>query len=103
VIAMAKATRNKSGLYLVGTDKETLTRSKQPSNGDVFFHHHLTLKKTIHDSTRDVIRETVQFWEKARIPIRKKNYAIVKLEKLRDKWAIFFLKKSKNRKSTPQK
>lgn len=81
--------RSKSAVWLIGFEEDKLNGSKLPSNRQVlsvFFYHHRSLKKPIHDSSRDVIREAVKFWDKARIPIQPEHRAVLKLEKLHEKW-----------------
>ena len=97
-------TRRKSAVWLIGSTEEELKGCKLPSNRQilsVFFHHHKTLKKTIRNSARDVIKEAAVFWEKARIPIRKEDRAISKLESLFNDWAK--LKKNAKRMTASQR
>ena len=95
--------RSKTALWLLGCEDSELRGSKLPSNRQVlrvFFHHHRSLKKTVRQSATTVIRETVMFWEKAKIPVRPEQHAIAKLEKLHEKWIK--LKKNANRKTDKQ-
>src|SRR6218665_3325061 len=97
-------TRSKSAIWLIGFEEDKLNGSKLPSNRQVlsiFFYRHNSLKETIHDSSRDVIREAVQFWDKARIPIQPEHRAILKLEKLYKKRVK--LKKNAKRQTNTQK
>src|SRR6218665_715554 len=97
-------TRSKSAIWLIGFEEDKLKGSKLPSNRQVlsvFFYRHNSLKETIHDSSRDIIREAVQFWDKARIPIQPEHCAILKLEKLYEKWVK--LKKNAKRQTNTQK
>ena len=66
----------------------------------VFLHHHKTLKKTVRESARSVIREATTFWDSAKIPVRPEQHAISQLEQLHDRWVK--LKKNASRKSETQ-
>ena len=66
----------------------------------VFLHHHKTLKKTVRESVRAVIREATTFWDRAKIPVRPEQRAISQLEQLHDRWVK--LKKNASRKSDTQ-
>src|SRR6218665_1015157 len=97
-------TRSKSAIWLIGFEEDKLNGSKLPSNRQVlrvFFYRYNSLKETIHDSSRDLIREAVQFWDKARIPIQPEHRAILKLQKLHEKWVKF--KKNAKRRAETQK
>ncbi|CAH0552503.1 unnamed protein product [Brassicogethes aeneus] len=101
---MLKATRSNTKIYLIGSKKSEILGSKLPCNRQVlstFFYYHRTLRKTIRDSSRAVIKEVKTFWSKARIPIREEQHAIAKLEKLHGSWNL--LKKSSKRKSATQR
>ena len=97
-------TRSKTQIWLLGHEEFEITGSKLPSYRQVlkvFFHYHKTLKKTIHESSRLVIKQVLQFWKKARIPTRLEKHAIQKLESLYDKWIK--LKKNASRQTDTQK
>lgn len=95
--------RRQSVVWLIGSVAEKLTGSRLPSNREVlsvFFYNHKTLKKTIRQSSTAVVRETLVFWNKARIPTRHEKNIITKLEDLHKKWIN--LKKNASRKSYKQ-
>jgi hypothetical protein len=95
--------RSKKAIWLVGAEEEAITGRKLPSNRQVlslFFHHHKTLKHTIRDSARTVVREAVEFWKSALIPVRPEHHAITKLEQMHHKWVM--LKKHSSRATDTQ-
>lgn len=102
-MTMAKATRSKSALWLLGAEETEITGTKLPSKRQalcVLLYHHKTLKKTIHESAIAVMKEVLVFWDKARIPVRPEHHAIKQLETLHDKWKK--LKKNAKRTSETQ-
>ena len=83
--------------------KEKLTGSKLPSKGEVlsnFLHYHQDEKLTIGSSADAVVNKVTEFWEKARIPIIRKDHSIAKLQKLYVKYQQ--LKKGRKRRSPCQ-
>ena len=95
---MAKATRSKTKLYLLGEPVTVLTGSKLPSlrmTLGLFLHHHIELKQTIRKSSAVTITEIAKFWLKARLPIKDHQHCQTKLEKVFDEWKL--LKKNKGR------
>lgn len=91
-------------VWLVGTTLDELTGCKLPSNRQVlsrFLHLHSKEHATIHSSATTTAREIKQFWDKARIPIRKECHVIDKIAKLHSAWQN--LKKSATRKGDAQK
>lgn len=98
---MATSTRKTSVIWLVGAEEARITGSKLPSNKQalsVFFYHHRTLLKTVHESAVLVVKEVVSFWNKARIPVRPQHHAVKQLESLFETWQ----KLKKNSKRTSQ-
>ena len=101
--SMAKSTRSKSELYLLGDSVTELTGSKLPSLRmalGFFLHQHLELKETIRKSSDVTITEVAQFWRKARIPMRDHQNCQTKLEQTFKDWRL--LKKNKARISPTQ-
>jgi len=96
---MAKATRSKTKLYLLGEPVTVLTGSKLPSlhmTLGLFLHHHIELKQTIRKSSAITITEIAKFWLKARLPIKDHQHCQTKLEKkVFDEWKL--LNKNKGR------
>ena len=89
---MAVVTRRNKAIYLIGSEESEIRGSRLPSIRQVlasFFYHHNTLKKTIRESSRAVIRVVAVFWSKARIPMRGEGRAIDQLEKLHTTWLLF--------------
>jgi len=96
--------RRKTAVWLIGAVEDKLSGSKLPSNKQVlslFFYQHKTLKQTVRDSARVVIREVATFWDKARIPIRQEQHAIAQLELLHQKWKL--LQRNANRHTDTQR
>src|SRR5258705_13614775 len=91
---MATYTRNKTDVYLLGSIKEALCGTKLPSIQGYYLHKMKT-SKTNHEPAVCTMNEVNLFWEKARIPMRRINHAIKKLEELVKKWEG--LKKNKAR------
>ncbi len=92
------------GIWLVGGTVEKITGSKLPSNQQVlqrFFHLHNTESQTISASATATMKEVVQFWYKARIPIRKDCHIIAKIKDLHSAWVG--IKKNASRKTDTQK
>jgi hypothetical protein len=99
---MASSTRSKKDVFLLGSDLENLHGSKLPSNGDVLrlYINKLQLASTKHEAAVTVIKEVQLFWNKARIPMRRSDHAVAKLEDLIQKWEG--LKKNKSRRTATQ-
>ena len=92
------------GIWMIGRTLETITGSKLPSNRQVlqhFFHLHKTKSKTISASVTATMTEIVQFWDKARIPVRKDCNIIAKIKKLHSTWIA--VKKNASRRADTQK
>ena len=101
--SMAKATRSKTNLYLLGDSMTQLSGSELPSLRmalGFFLYHHLELKKTIRQSSANTITELAKFSQKARIPMRDHQNCQTKLEHAFEEWRL--LKKNKARLSTTQ-
>jgi len=91
-------TRAETHLYLIGSTVTELLGAKLPSNRQVFglfLRRHLTEGFTIRSAAMQVIKEVLNFWEKARIPVRQSQHCICKLEKMFYEWTV--LKKDRNR------
>src|SRR6218665_2214306 len=71
-------------VWLIGFEEVKLNGSKLPSNRHVlsiFSYHHTSLKTAILESSTDIIREAVQFWDNVQIPIQPEHCAIWKHER----------------------
>lgn len=74
---------------LIGNFSPQIVGSKLPSKRQVLkvlFFNLRIVKLDLQDSARLAIRETVVFWEKARIPIQSEKNCIPKLKHLYEKW-----------------
>lgn len=83
------ALRTDSNIYLIGYISHQIVGNKLPSNRQVLsvlFHNMRAIKLTLHESAVLVIKETVIFWQKARIPYRENHHCVSKLEKLYQTW-----------------
>jgi len=92
------------GIWLVGGTVATITGCKLPSNQQVlqrFFHLHKKESQTVTTSATTTMREVVQFWHKARIPVRKDCHIISKIKDLHSSWIR--IKKNASRRTDTQK
>lgn len=99
-----KAKKDRDSIWLVGGTLETITGSKLPSNQQVlqrFMHLHKVESQTISASATAVMKEVVQFWDKARIPIRQDFHIIAKVKNLHSAW--IGIKKNASRRTDTQK
>ena len=97
------ATRNKTELFLLGQPITNLVGAKLPSKGEVlrlFYHLHLHKCHTIRQAAASVVDQVTAFWDKARIPMRRKDHCITQMENLHAQWLA--IKKNKSRQSTKQ-
>ncbi len=93
-----KSLRSSTEIFLIGHEYSQIVGTKLPSVKQVlcvFFYNHCTLKLTIRESAALVVQETCIFWSKARIPVRKEQHCIEKVEKLYKDWQN--LNKNKNK------
>ncbi|KAL4113867.1 hypothetical protein QTP88_017425 [Uroleucon formosanum] len=77
--------RTHDEVYLVGNVNNQIVGSKLPSIKQVLsvlFYNLRHVKLNLRESARLVFKETVLFWQKARIPVRDEQHCILKLEKL---------------------
>lgn len=87
--ATKTALRGYNNIYLIGSVQNQIIGSKLPSNKQVItvlFYNLREVKLNLRDSARLVIKETVIFWEKARIHTRDEHHCISKLEALYQEW-----------------
>jgi hypothetical protein len=76
-------TQTTHGICLIGGISESITGSKLPSNRQVlsrFFYLHTLGKKIIQESAAVTAQETLNFWERARIPTRQQYHIINKIK-----------------------
>jgi len=102
--ATKTALRGYNNIYLIGSVQNQIIGSKLPSNRQVIsvlFYNLREVKLNLRDSAKLVIKETVIFWEKARIHIREQHHCISKLEALYQEWRN--LQKLSKRTSETQK
>lgn len=80
---------NDSDIFLIDFQCHQIVSSKLPSNRDVLsilFYNLRVVKLTVRESAVLVYDEVVLFWQKARIPIRKKQRCVEKIENLHKQW-----------------
>ena len=68
------STRSKTEVYLLGSIEQSITASKLPSKKhvlQVFLYHHMEQKKTKSDAAMETMKFVEDFWERARIPMKK--------------------------------
>lgn len=78
------ATKTRINIYLVGNVSNQITGGKLPFNRQlllVFFYSLRVVKLNVRESAYLAIKETLIFWEKARIPVRDTQHCVAKLEK----------------------
>jgi len=71
-------------VYLVGNVNNQIVGSKLPSIKQVLsmlFYNLRHVKLNLRESARLVFKETVLFWQEARIPVRDEQHFILKLKK----------------------
>lgn len=91
-------------IYLVGSMKNQILRSKLHSKSDVLnvlFFNMRTVGLNLYDSASLVIDEALIFWKKARIPTQNRSNCITKVKKLYGD--LRNLEKSKGRSSSAHK
>ena len=82
-------TRSTDNVWLIGFASEQITGSRLPSGRDVmrnFVFYHNSHKMTIRESASKVYDQVIPFWEKARLPVRKKQHVVDKIEELYKKY-----------------
>lgn len=96
-------TRNRDAIYLINHDDSQIVGAKLPSNRQVLkvlFYNLRKVKLNLRSSAHLVVKEVEVFWEKARIPTRKFQHCVEKLEALYNEWKV--LQKSSKRRSEVQ-
>ena len=76
-------------LFLIDHDESQITGAKLPSNGQVLkvlFYNMRKVNLLLRPSANLVIEEDEVFWEKARIPTKKLQHSIEKVESLYKEW-----------------
>lgn len=97
-------TRNCDKIFLIDHVESQIVGAKLPSNGQVLkvlFYNLRKVKLDLRSSSNLVLKEIEVFWEKARIPTRKFQRGIEKVEALYGEWKA--LQKSSNRNTDLQK
>jgi hypothetical protein len=98
-----ESTRSKQKVYLLSSFTDVLKGTKLPSLRQVlglFLHEHTILRKTVREASSIAIEKTLEFWHKARIPVREARNCRTKLEKEFEEWRL--LKKNAARTSATQ-
>lgn len=96
-------TRKRDTIYLIKHDESQIVGAKLPSNGQalrVLFYNLRKVKLNLRSSAHLVVKEIEVFWDKARIPTRKFQHCVEKLEVLYNEWKV--LQKSSKRSSEVQ-
>jgi hypothetical protein len=91
-------------IFLLGATMRTITGNKLSSNAQIlsnFLYNHQDMKKSIRESAGIIIRETLSFWERARIPTRQEHHLVTKVINLFEEWRS--LLKSRRKKSDFQR
>ena len=86
------------GFYLIEETSNEILGAKLPSKEQVlsvFLHHHITKNKSVSESADIVSGEVEAYWQKARLPLQRKDKIKEKVKKLFNQWK--FLKKNKGR------
>lgn len=89
IMSLAYELRDQTKIYLIGDDSNQIIGSKLPSNVQVLkvlFYNLRKVKLQVRQSCSLVLKETIIFWEKARIPTRDFPRCVDKLEKLYNDW-----------------
>lgn len=88
-MSLAYELRDQTKIYLIGNDANQIIGCKLPSNMQVLkvlFYNLRKVKLNVRQSCSLVIKETIVFWEKARIPTRDFPRCVDKLEKMYNEW-----------------
>lgn len=96
-------TKEKEKLYLLEHDESQIIGAKLPSNGQVLrvlFYNLRKVRLNLRSSAHLAVKEVEVLWEKARIPTRKFQRSIEKLELLYQEWKA--LQKSCKRQNQQQ-
>jgi len=79
-MSLAYELRDQTKIYLIGDDANQIIGSKLPSNMQVLkvlFYNLRKVKLNVRKSCSLVLKETIVFWEKARIPTRDFKHGLV--------------------------
>lgn len=90
-------------LFLLDHDESQITGAKLPSNGQVMrvlFYNIHKVKLNLRASMTLAMKEVETFWEKARIPTKKTQHSIEKLQSLYNEWRA--LQKNRKRRNELQ-
>ena len=101
---MASATRNQKKLYLLDSYVDKINGAKLPSNKQAlgyFLYLYCEKNFTIRKAANLTIEKIFVFWQRASIPVKQKQNALIKLEKYFQKWQS--LQKHKLRDSDNQR
>lgn len=93
-------TRSRTSIYLIEQPIASIPSNRLPSNGEAlgyFFYMYRIEKNSFNYSCINVIEEVIFVWNKARIPITRKDNALNKFKKLYNQWLNLF--KHKDRKT----
>src|SRR6266496_2103382 len=99
-----RCSKKQRGLWLIGGTLDCITGQKLPSNGQVlarFLHLHTRDHHTIPASASSTAVEVLQFWDRARIPVRLKCNIVSAIRDLHAQWVG--LKKNASRQTDTQR
>lgn len=99
----SRVSRSDSNLWLIGPIAEFITGRRLPTNKQVlscFFYHHISKKKTIHESAICAVNKVICFWQEARIPTKPVQHTVKKLEKYVNSYQLL---KKNNKKTDSRK
>lgn len=88
---MASSASILENIFLIGHSDTQIRGNKLPSRIQVWkvlFFNMRQVKLTLRESARLVIKEVEVFWQKAQIPIHRRDVCIKKLENLYENWRI---------------
>lgn len=98
-MAGERGSRRKSEIWLVGQTSSSVPHSKLPSKRDVlslFFHFQLEKHARFKEASLQTAMKVVEVWDKAKIPTKKQQHIIAKVEGMVNEWKK--LKKNRNNK-----
>lgn len=90
--------RSESNIFLVGNMSVNIMGAKLPSIGQmlkVLFYNTRFVKLNIRDSAKLAVEEAMIFWRKARIPTRRIDHCVAKLEKIHKEWHTLLCNRGK--------
>jgi len=87
--SIRKSTRKSTHVWLIKQPISEIKGNKLPSKRqtmELFFHLHLTEKKSIRESATEAAKCVKDFWDRARIPTRRDQHIVKAIEKIFQQW-----------------